>query len=72
VICPNTGLNVTFAPAFKAKPAIAVSGQNMATGDYYVVTNQSATGFTINFYDSTNTGIQRTFDYVAKGYGFVN
>ena len=67
--CPDTGLTVNFANAFKVKPAIAIDGQDMATGDYRTITNQSADGFDIRFFDSTGTGVQRTFDYFAKGYG---
>ncbi|MFA7287331.1 MAG: host specificity factor TipJ family phage tail protein [Melioribacteraceae bacterium] len=72
VVCLNTGLSVLFSPAFKEKPAIAVSGQNMGTGDYYVISNQSASGFDITFYNSSAVGIEKTFDFVAKGFGYVN
>ncbi|MBW2648128.1 MAG: hypothetical protein JRE23_18610 [Deltaproteobacteria bacterium] len=63
--------SVTYSPAFKVAPAVAVSAQGMATGDYYVLTNKTASGFDIRFYNSTPTGVARDFDYVAKGYGYV-
>lgn len=63
------GTAITFSPAFKETPAIAVSVENMATGDYYEITGQSATGFTIRFFNAGGTGISRAFDWVARGYG---
>ena len=62
---------VTFSPAFKEAPAIGIAAQNLATGDFYEITNKSASGFTIVFKNSGGTAVDRTFDYVAKGYGRV-
>lgn len=60
---------VTFPKAFKAKPAVAVTAQSMATGDYFEITNQTRAGFNIIFKNAAGDRITRTFDYVAKGYG---
>ena len=60
---------ITFTNAFYATPAIGISAQNMATGDYYTITSKSATGFSITFYNSSASGVNRTFDYVVQGYG---
>jgi hypothetical protein len=60
---------VTFSPAFKTAPAIGIAAQNLAQGDYYEITSKSATGFTITFKNSGGSAVNRTFDYVAKGYG---
>ena len=62
---------VTFSPAFKDLQGLGISAQNLNSGDYYAITSKSATGFTITFYNSSNTAVDRTFDYVAKGYGEV-
>jgi hypothetical protein len=62
---------VTFSQAFKGLSGIGVAAQNLASGDYYVITAKSETGFTIVFRNSANVAISRTFDYVAKGYGKV-
>ena len=62
---------VTFSPAFKSLQGLGISAQNLASGDYYAITSKSATGFTITFYNSSNTAVDRTFDYVAKGFGEV-
>ena len=60
---------VTFTNAFYATPSIGVSGQNMATGDYYVLSSISRTGFTVTFRNSAGTAVSRTFDYTAVGHG---
>lgn len=60
---------VTFSPAFKATPAIGIAAQNLQQGDFYEIASKSATGFTITFKNSGGTAVNRTFDYVAKGYG---
>ena len=68
----STGTTITFANPFRVTPAISITAQNMATGDYYTITSPSAAGFTIQFFNAGNTGISRTFDYMAKGYGQQN
>jgi hypothetical protein len=40
----------------------------MATGDYFLLTNKTTSGFDVAFKNSSGTGITRTFDYMAKGY----
>ncbi len=65
------GTAITFAKAFKDTPAIAVTGANLQTGDYVTLTAQSRTGFTVQFKNSGGTGVVRTFDWVARGYGRV-
>jgi len=60
---------ITYTNAFYASPAVGIAAQNMATGDYYTITSKTKTGFTITFYNSSAAAQNRTFDYVAKGYG---
>jgi len=59
---------VTFSTPFNTLLAVSISVGDMQSGDYYAITSKSATGFTINFYDSSNTGVDRLFDYVATGF----
>jgi hypothetical protein len=59
---------VTFPITYKVVPAIGVTAQNMATGDNYTISNKSVTGFEIAFTNSGGSGVNRTFDYIAKGY----
>ncbi len=60
---------ITFSPSFKALQGVGISASNLTSGDYYAITSKSATGFTITFYNSSDNVVNRTFDYVAKGYG---
>jgi predicted phage tail protein len=59
---------VTYTTPFIAAPSLAITAQNMATGDYYEITSKTVTGFTIVFKNSGGTNVSRTFDYHAKGY----
>jgi len=61
--------SVSFATPFKTSPAIGVSIEDMATGDYYTITNKTTNGFNIEFLDRSDNTVNRTFDYVATGYG---
>ena len=69
IVASASGQTVTFNQAFFATPAISVAGQGMAVGDFFTISAKSKTGFTIQFFNSSNTGISRTFDYQAQGYG---
>jgi hypothetical protein len=60
---------VAFTNAFKTvNYAVGVTGQGMATGDYFLVENKTINGFDVTFKNSSNTVISRTFDYIAKGF----
>ena len=65
------GKTITFNNAFRLNPAITISGQNMATGDFFTITSKSTSAFTIEFFNSSGTSIDRTFDFQAKGVGQV-
>lgn len=72
VSVPSGGLAVTFANAFFDVPATAITAENMATGDYAQITAKTSAGFTIQFKNSAGTGVARTMDWIAKGYGYRN
>jgi hypothetical protein len=60
---------VTFTNPFKSvNYAVGVTGEDLATGDFFVVENKTITGFDLTFKNSGGTAISRTFDYLAKGY----
>ena len=65
----TAGKSVTFSPAFKELQGLSISAQNLASGDFYAITNKSANGFTIEFFNSSDATVDRTFDYVARGFG---
>jgi hypothetical protein len=69
ITCPAAGMRVTFTPAFRSLKAVAVDGQDLATGDYKTITNKDEGGFDLRFYNAAGAGVERTFDALATGYG---
>lgn len=69
--CPEGGLRVTYTPRFKAVPGVGINARDMATGDYYIKENEADDGFDIEFFNAAGVSQERTFGYVAKGYGKV-
>ena len=65
------GKAITFSPAFKELQGLGISASNLATGDFYELSSKSATGFTIKFKNSSGSVVDRSFDFVAKGYGYL-
>ena len=61
--------SVAFTNGFFAIPSIGIAAQNMATGDFFTISNKAITGFDIDFKNSSGTNINRTFDFVAVGHG---
>lgn len=67
------GKVVTFSPAFKGLQGLAITAQNLDKNEDYVISSKSETGFTITFYHTNgSTVVDKTFDYVAKGYGEIS
>jgi hypothetical protein len=65
----GTGVfSVTYNNRFYVLPSLAITAQDMASGDYYTISNQSETGFDIQFFNSGASGVSRTFNYFARGY----
>jgi predicted phage tail protein len=60
---------VTFPKAFYATPSVGITAQDMATGDYFTLSNATRTGFQITFRNSGGSIVNRNFDYQAVGHG---
>lgn len=60
---------VTFTNAFYQAPSVGITAFNLATGDYHEVTSVTRTGFTVHFRNSSNSSVDRNFQYVAAGFG---
>ena len=52
------------------KPSVAITAYSMADGDYFVIGEPTASGFTISFKNGTSF-VSRDFRYSAVGYGKV-
>ena len=70
VVCPIEGTSVTYSPAFFNNPAVAIITQDMEPGDYYTATDKTSAGSPLRFFNASNTPVEKTFDWVAKGYGY--
>ena len=69
VVASASGTAISFVNSFFATPSIGISAQGLQTGDYYELTSKSKTSFTIRFYNSSNVGVSKTFDYQVVGHG---
>jgi len=65
----TTTKTITFTNPFFAIPSIGIAAQNMATGDFFSISNKSISSFDIDFKNSSGSNINRTFDFVAIGHG---
>ena len=67
----NTTSNtlVSFANQFVGSPVIGITFSATDSGDYYKIFGNTSSQFTIGIYNSSNQLIQKTFSYIATGYG---
>jgi len=64
-----TTKTVAFTNPFKTvNYALGITGQGMATGDFFLVESKTINGFNLTFKNASNTVISRTFDFIAKGF----
>ena len=68
VTVTTSGLNVTYANAFKDIPFLGITGRNMQTDEYWTLTNETRTGFSIIIYN-TSGAVERKINWIATGYG---
>ncbi len=54
---------------FYVTPSVGIVFTTNASGDYYVISNSSATGFDVSVYNSSNTRIAKVVNWTAVGYG---
>ena len=65
--------DVVFENAFytdaDTEVTVGITAFELQSGDYYRITNLTGAGFDVDFYNSSNTVIDRDFQYTAIGYG---
>ena len=60
---------VTFTNPYKSVSyAVGITGENMATGDFFLVETKTVNGFNVTFKNSSGSAVNRTFDFIAKGF----
>ena len=65
----TAGKTITFGSEYYQTPSLTVIGQDMATGDFFTINSKSTSDFNVEFFNSSGTTIDRTFDYQAIGIG---
>ena len=50
-------------------PSVGINALNMQSGDYFTVSSVSGTGFTVEFFNSSDTSVDRNFTWSAVGFG---
>ena len=59
---------ITFnQPFLNTDYAVGITGQTLNTGDYFNVTSKTVNGFNLQFLNSSDNAVGRTFDFIAKG-----
>ena len=69
VTCAVNGTSIAFNASFSSTPSIGITQDAMVKNDYFNITNQSVSGFDIEFFDSSSSSVARQFDWLAKGFG---
>ena len=60
---------VTFTNPYKTvNYAVGITGQGMATGDFFLVDTKTINSFNVTFKNSSGTAVSKVFDYISKGY----
>jgi hypothetical protein len=69
IVSGTSTKTVTFTNPLKSDSyAVGITGENMATGDFFTVSNKTVNGFDVLFKNSSGTNVSRTFDFIAKGF----
>jgi len=60
---------VTFTNPYKTvNYAVGITGQGMATGDFFLVDTKTINGFNVTFKNSSGSAVSKVFDFIAKGF----
>ncbi len=62
--------SVVYAQAYKAIPTVGITPNNMGSNNHFVVSNSSATGFDIDFYQGNGTGSPLSVDFNYQSIGY--
>lgn len=68
ITVPVGGLTITYDNAFKDVPSVGITAQNQDGNDWFSLTNETSTGFDIEFFNGSNS-VARNINWMATGYG---
>jgi len=60
---------IVFNAKFYQPPVMTISGFNTIPSDYYQITNLTASGATVTWYDASNNVVTKDYGWTAQGYG---
>ena len=69
VAVPDTGLDYSFAPAFRDIPVVVATHVSPTNGERLIVSGETADGVRLDIVDATGAGVAGTVNIYAKGYG---
>lgn len=64
-----SGSSISYSADFYTLPTIGITVFGMSSGDYYEISNETVGGFDLIIKKAIGTGVARTVDIWAKGYG---
>ena len=67
----SADVSVTYGTGnkFYVTPSVGIVFTTNATGDYYVISNSTATGFDVSVYDLNDNRLAKAVNWTATGYG---
>jgi len=65
---PSGLASINYGIPYKTVPTVGITMQNSITGDYFIISSSTVNGFTVNFYNSSGTATQKTFNWISSGY----
>ncbi|KAI3591663.1 hypothetical protein D9X30_3488 [Cupriavidus sp. U2] len=68
IVSTAGAMQITYGKPFRVSPNLGITAQNMAQGDYFVITEKLPSGFKITFLNSASTPVSRKFDWDAVAY----
>ena len=69
IVSGATTKTVTFTNPYKTvNYALGITGQGMATGDFFLVESKTINGFNVTFKNASGSAVSKTFDFIAKGF----
>ena len=69
ITVPIGGTTITYNNAFKDIPSVGITSRNSDNNDWFSLTNETSTGFDIEFFNGSNHSVEKNMNYMATGYG---
>jgi hypothetical protein len=64
----SSAYDVVYGSEFVSLPTVGITANDLGSANHYVVSAESRTGFTINFYNGSGSPIDKNFNFQSIGY----